>query len=268
MNQSQAEVKMNPGNRRVISACSILLLCLSCLGMSTLAAAQPGESDAGQIEEQQNGTTLWDKLQSTGLTGFVLFVISVFGLSFLMERFFNLRQYRIVPAGLVEEAHQLWREKKYDEMLQWGKNHNSTLARAIQMIVENRKADKTEVAEMVSDLSSREIKQHLHRAYPLAIVATVSPLLGLMGTVFGMIGAFDAVAHAKTMGDPSIMAESISFALMTTAMGLVIAVPALAAYHFFRIRTNMLALVLEDRVTDIMNLWFQKREIRDASQDG
>jgi biopolymer transport protein ExbB len=85
-----------------------------------------------------------------------------------------------------------------------------------------------------------------------------------MGTVFGMIGAFDAVAHAKTMGDPSIMAESISFALMTTAMGLVIAVPTLAAYHYFRIRTNMLALTLEDSVTDILNDWFPKKGQRDA----
>ncbi|HBR95694.1 MAG TPA: biopolymer transporter ExbB, partial [Opitutae bacterium] len=103
---------------------------------------------------------------------------------------------------------------------------------------------------------SREMRLHLQRAYPLAVVATISPLLGLFGTVYGMIGAFESVALAGEMGDPSIMAADIAYALITTAIGLVIAVPALSAYHFFRIRTNMLALGLEGQLSHVISRWF------------
>jgi len=71
-----------------------------------------------------------------------------------------------------------------------------------------------------------------------------------------MIGAFESVALAGEMGDPSIMAGDISYALITTAIGLVIAVPALSAYHFFRIRTNMLALGLEEQLGHLISRWF------------
>ena len=100
------------------------------------------------------------------------------------------------------------------------------------------------------------MRVHLQRAYPLAVIATVSPLLGLFGTVYGMIGAFESVALAGKMGDPSIMAGDISFALITTALGLIIAVPALIAYHYFRVRTNIYGLTLEEQTNHLLIRWF------------
>ncbi|MBN1995977.1 MotA/TolQ/ExbB proton channel family protein [candidate division KSB1 bacterium] len=204
----------------------------------------------------QNGTSIFDKVMSTGLTGLVLLSVSISGLAFIFERLSNLRRSRIVPEGIVEKADTLWSEKKYDDILDVAHKNDSTLGRIIRALVKNRHVRFQELSAMAGDLSSRELRMHLHKAYPLAVIATVSPLLGLMGTVFGMIGAFDAISSAKTMGDPTLMAGSISYALMTTAIGLVIAVPALASYHYFRIRTNMLALVLEEKVNDMLNKWF------------
>ena len=138
--------------------------------------------------------------------------------------------------------------------------HKSTLGRVIQALTKHRDLVNGEISTLASDISSRELKLHLHKAYPLAVAATISPLLGLFGTVYGMIGAFDAVAQAHEMGDPSIMAESISFALMTTAIGLIIAVPSLAAYHYFRTRINIFALTLEEEVNELILNLFMKKE--------
>lgn len=123
-------------------------------------------------------------------------------------------------------------------------------------LADHKDAAHSDVSTLAGDLASRKMRYHLQRAYPLAVVATISPLLGLFGTVYGMIGAFESVALAGEMGDPSIMAGDISFALITTALGLVIAVPALTAYHFFRIRTNMLALGLEEQMSHLVSRWF------------
>ncbi|HKK17403.1 MAG TPA: MotA/TolQ/ExbB proton channel family protein, partial [Opitutales bacterium] len=128
--------------------------------------------------------------------------------------------------------------------------------RVLLAIVENKEASHADVSMIAGDVASREMRYHGLRAYPLAVVATISPLLGLFGTVYGMIGAFESVALAGEMGDPSIMAGDISYALITTALGLVIAVPALAAYHYFRIRTRLLALTLEEQTSHLISRWF------------
>ena len=205
--------------------------------------------------------------KSTGFTGMVLMLVSVIGLSYALERVFNLRQDRIVPNGLAKSAQELWNAKNFERLLDDPGKHDSTFGRIIKTLVKNKHCSTADLSMMAGDISSRELKIQMQRAYPLAVVATISPLIGLMGTVIGMIGAFDAVAHANTMGDPSIMAESISYALVTTAMGLIIAVPALALYHFFRIRTNSFALMLEEQVNDLINDWFMNGEDYHARQN-
>lgn len=137
-----------------------------------------------------------------------------------------------------------------------GESSSSVLGQVIVALADHKDAAHSDVSTLAGDLASRKMRYHLQRAYPLAVVATISPLLGLFGTVYGMIGAFESVALAGEMGDPSIMAGDISFALITTALGLVIAVPALTAYHFFRIRTNMLALGLEEQMSHLVSRWF------------
>jgi biopolymer transport protein ExbB len=207
-------------------------------------------------EELSDSGALIEKLKESGKTGLALFIISIAGFSFAFERLFNLRKSGIVPAGLANNALALWKDNKFDELENLATSSKSVLGKVIVEIVNNRQAHLSEVSTMAGDIASREMRLHLQRAYPLAVVATISPLLGLFGTVYGMIGAFESVALAGEMGDPSIMAADIAFALMTTALGLVIAVPALTCYHFFRIRTNLLALGLEEQASHLLGRWF------------
>jgi len=108
---------------------------------------------------------------------------------------------------------------------------------------------------IAGDIASREIAQQLQRAYPLAVVATLEPLLGLLGTVLGMIESFDSIVQTGTVGDPSLLAAGISKALVTTAVGLIIAIPFLGLYHYFKSRTNYFASILEEEVTDLISEW-------------
>ena len=118
----------------------------------------------------------------------------------------------------------------------------------------------TDVSTTAGDIAAVELRYHTRRCYPLAVVATLSPLLGLLGTVFGMIESFDVVAIGGALGDASQLAGGISKALITTAAGLVIAVPSLAMFHYFRERTNLYGDMLDREVTDLVVEWLMKKE--------
>ena len=145
---------------------------------------------------------------------------------------------------------------KFDDIRDLCGRRRSTLGRIILALVDHRDIDKGDIRTLAEDIGSRELRAHMQRAYPLAVVATLSPLLGLLGTVFGMIACFDTVALAGELGNPSLLADGISQALVTTAMGLVVAVPALALYHYFRNRTTQYALSLDEEVSELIRRWF------------
>lgn len=222
---------------------------------TTATQAQPSNMANSANETVSESGALIQRLKETGKTGLALLLVSIIGFSFAFERLFNLRRDNIVPRGLAARADKLWQARDYDSLRQLAKNMPCTLTRVIKEIVDHRSAPRADISVMAGDVASREMRLHLQKAYPLAVVATISPLLGLFGTVYGMIGAFESVALAGKMGDPSIMAGDIAFALMTTAIGLVIAVPALSAYHFFRIRSNMLGLSLEEQASHLIDRW-------------
>ena len=217
------------------------------------ALEQPVEEVSEEVSES---SALIEKLRESGRTGIALLAVSIVGFSFAFERLFNLRKSAITPSGLAAGVDRLWEKGDVEGVKRLASNSHSTLGRVLIEIVDHRESPRSDISTMAGDLASREMRLHLQRAYPLAVVATISPLLGLFGTVYGMSGAFESVALAGELGDPSIMASDIAYALMTTAIGLVIAVPALSAYHFFRIRTNMLALGLEGQLSHIISRWF------------
>ncbi|HUT33131.1 MAG TPA: MotA/TolQ/ExbB proton channel family protein [Planctomycetota bacterium] len=144
------------------------------------------------------------------------------------------------------------------------KRRVSSLGRVIAFIVRHRGNPINDVSAAVGDIASRDIGRHMLLLYPLAPVAVISPLLGLFGTVVGMIEAFEVVATAGVMGDPSLLASSISKALVTTAWGLIVAMPTLFFYHLFKLRTNALAKLLEEEGSTLLTDWLMKKEEEEA----
>lgn len=255
----------------LIYRCSALLVLLA-LATYLSAAAAAGESsdvDKPQIEttEKQVGDTiveettipstpLMDRFEQGGLTMWFLLGLSVVMVTFSFERLLRLRRDAIVPHGLATKAKQAWSAGDYDAVRKACESNPSVLAGAIRVLTDHRNLPGSDASNMVGDEVSRLMRRHLQKAYPLAIVATLSPLLGLLGTVVGMIDSFEVVAIAGSLGDASLLAGGISKALVTTATGLIISIPALGLYHLFRSRTNDLALEVEESVDDLLSVWF------------
>jgi biopolymer transport protein ExbB len=160
----------------------------------------------------------------------------------------------VVPPALVEAVLPLWREGRFDELLDTLKGDRSVLARSLLFLMEHRKRWSADtLATRVGEVASRALRAEQQRAYPLAVVATVAPLVGLLGTVVGMIEAFHVIAFTGGMGDASLLAGGISKALINTAAGLAVALPSLAMHHYFRHRLVVSGLALEDALDRVLD---------------
>ena len=197
---------------------------------------------------------LFQQLAAGGAGIWVIAVLSVLMMTVAIERFHRFRMRAIVPPGLVDEAVPLWLAGRFDELQLALARRDSVLAKAIRFLVANRARWPAEMlGERVGELASRELRRQQQRAYPRAVVATVAPIVGLLGTVVGMIEAFHVIAFAGGMGDASLLAGGISKALVNTAAGLSVALPALALHHFFRHRLAVGGLALEEQLERVLD---------------
>ena len=200
------------------------------------------------------------KLKEGGNTALVQILLSVFGAGFIFERLAHCRRKHFVPEGLSERARQLWKTGKFAELESLVQQEPSTLARAISFVVKHRHNTAADVSALTGEVVSRELSSHFQRAYPLGVVATLEPLLGLLGMILGMIETFETVALAGALGDPTQLATGISEALVTTGLGLATAIPFLALYHFFKHKTNTFGTMLEEEMTDLLAEWLLTTE--------
>jgi biopolymer transport protein ExbB len=182
--------------------------------------------------------------------------LSILLLAVTIERLVNFRTRHVVPDGLIERVKPLWAAQEFGKLQQLLADQDSTLARVIAYVVTHRHHGYPVVSSGAGDVASIELRHHQQKAYALAIVATVAPIVGLLGTVVGMIEAFHVIAFSEGMGNPALLAGGISKALINTACGLCVALPALAMHHFFKNRQMFFGLALEKKINGLINEWF------------
>lgn len=237
---------------------------LSLLLFTVVAGLVAGESPP----PTGSGQTFADYLAAGGSILIILALLSMAMLALVFERVAHLRRRYVVPAGLAEEASGLWHNHRYEDIRSLVAAQPSTLGRIIRTLVDYRETGSTELSTLAGDIASADIRAHVHALIGFALIATIAPLLGLMGTIIGMIGAFQTVSVVGSLGDASMLAEDISHALVTTAAGLVVAVPAIACHHLFKARTNKLALQLDRQANALMAEWFLLRSDDQRSATG
>lgn len=186
----------------------------------------------------------------------VLGALSIVMVAVALERWFGFREARKHGPGFAEKADGLWRDGDFAALEELCAAYPGTLARSIAFLVAHREEPSEKILAEAAERTERELRGQLQRIRPLSVIATISPLIGLFGTILGMIGAFETVALMGDLGDPSLLAGDISTALLTTAGGLFVAIPALALNHFFRSRITAEALILESTLTDLGRKWF------------
>lgn len=186
-----------------------------------------------------------EMLRSAGVAFLPIVGLSLLALAVTIERIRRCRQDAIVPRGLAEQVVLLLQQGDYRAAQRRLQDEQNVLGRVLLYLVTRRHRGERAVSDAAGDLASVALREHLQRIYPLAVTATVAPIIGLLGTVVGMIEAFHAIAFSGAMGDPALLAGGISKALVNTAAGLSVALPSLLAYHFFKNRIAAYGIALE-----------------------
>lgn len=224
------------------------------------AAEARTQKQVKEAGEKFRSSGWFEKLKHGGWAAGLQIAVSVFGAGFVVERFVNLRREKIVPKGLSDKARALWREGKYAEIEQLAAKDRSTLAKVIAYIVQHRSNQYSDISVAAGDVAAADLSEHYERAYPLGVIAQIEPLLGLLGMILGMITTFEIVAAAGALGDPSQLATGISEALITTGLGIAIAIPFLIFYHYFKTKTSQYGALLEKEVTALTSEWLLQQE--------
>ena len=186
----------------------------------------------------------WDLLKKGGYTMIPLGLCSVVALMVTLERLISLRRKKVLPGALVSASERYWRSGDFEGASSLCERFDSPLARVLKAGLARRRLGIGEMERAMVGAGQHESTVLSRNLRGLGVIANLAPMLGLFGTVVGMIRAFDVISRAGT-GNPNLVAEGISEALLTTAAGLLIGIPALAAYHFFRSRSGRLLFEME-----------------------
>jgi biopolymer transport protein ExbB len=229
---------------RGTALCGLLVMVLLALAATPVLA-----QDDGTTGETR---TLLDNIKAAGTVGVIIVGLSIAGLSLVITFAMQIRRDVMVPPDLLAHVEGLFEEEDYDAALEVVEGQacflSSVMAAGLPRI--DRPYHDIEVAmEEAGDQESSRLHQKI--GY-LSLIAAISPMLGLLGTVMGMVEAFDTIAGSKTSPKPSELANGISKALMTTMMGLSVAIPMSVAYFVFRNRVNNAIVEVANIATELM----------------
>lgn len=176
------------------------------------------------------------QIRAGGFMMYPLYLLAVIAIAITLQRLKFSGASAIAPQPLIDTVDAALEAGEYDRAEATCRNDASTLARSLEYLLKHRAAGREAVSQTAADIAARDIRTHLSKIYPVSIISSLAPLLGLLGTVVGMIEAFGLVALYGDEGGASILSDSISKALITTAAGLIIAVPTVAAYYLLKNR--------------------------------
>ena len=191
-------------------------------------------------------------LQAAGWPIWPLLLASVIALALIIERFVSLRERKIIPPLLLEEVVAVYQRQGVDEDMLGKLAKDSPLGTVLAAGLRNHRSSRYVMKEAI-DEAGRAMAHDLERFLTtLGTIATAAPLLGLFGTVIGMIEIFGSQSPGGT--NPQQLAHGISIALYNTAFGIGIAVPALIFYRHFKNRVDTLVVEMEQLATKLIDI--------------
>lgn len=201
-------------------------------------------------------------MHDAGWPIWLLLITSVFGLALIIERILSLRQKLVLPPDLLPQVTEMVRQNKDTPEAVRLLAGNSALGRVLAEVVAAN-SEPPHLRQAAIEDAGADVAHRLERYLPaLGTIAVVSPLLGLFGTVVGMIEIFGA--YSPSGADPSQLARGISIALYNTGFGILIAIPALIFHRYFRSRVEHFLHQMERQASALSRLLDKERPRREG----
>lgn len=193
-----------------------------------------------------------------------IILCSVVAVAIVGERFWALKQEKIVPANLVAQVWQLHQKQELTRERLKLLRDSSPLGRILAAGLINMQHERDVMKEAIEETGRQAVIELERFLNTLGTIASITPLLGLLGTVIGMIKVFAAIT-AQGVGNPTVLAGGISEALITTAAGLSVAIPSLMFYRYFRGKVDTLVIKMEEEALKLVEVIHGERESGEES---
>jgi biopolymer transport protein ExbB len=194
---------------------------------------------------------VWSIIQAAGWPIWPLIIASIVALALIFERLWSLRQGIVAPAGMVDQVLAEFRQSGATPELLQRTASRGPLGRILAAGLANVKAPRPVMKEAIEEVG-RVVTHDLERFLPtLGTLAAAAPLLGLLGTVIGMIEIFGS--QSASGSNPIQLARGISIALYNTALGLIVAIPSLMFYRYFRAKVDGLIVEMEQQAIKLVD---------------
>jgi biopolymer transport protein ExbB len=196
---------------------------------------------------------IYDFYMRGGIFMHPILLCSILSLAIFMERLWSLRRKRVIPSLLIPQTERLVREGKLSEAIGLCRVDDTSMARVLMAGLKNAGKRREQIKEVLEEVGSREATYLERYIEALATIANVSTLLGLLGTISGMIGIFSVISR-EVVVNPTTLAGGISEALNTTAFGLVVAIPSTVFYKYLIGKAEMMIVEMEEYSLHIVEL--------------
>jgi biopolymer transport protein ExbB len=225
-------------NSKVLCVGVLAVLALGFFASSAFAQAQPAPSSGG-------GTSFFDVyVKGGGVIGWIIILLSISSIALIIEHFVTIQRDKLVPPEIVVQLEEMIEQEQYEEALNIcdaTKNYVTSVVGAALARIQ----DGWEAMSVAAESAAEEENLKLtHKVGWLSLIGNVAPMMGLFGTVVGMVVAFTEIANSTEQPSPQQLAGGIYTALVTTVWGLIVAIPALSFYFVFKNKVQRLAFEL------------------------
>ena len=217
--------------RRAVLLLSSLIVAFLLLWQPDFAGAQ-GSAGSSKIQ----GKSMFEALTDSGPIGIVIILCSIAGVSLAITFAFQVRRDVLVPPDVLDQIQDLFDDEDYEEADQLCQANPSFLSAIISTGLSKTEAGYDEMMESMAETGEIESTKLHQKVGYLSLIANITPMLGLLGTVAGMIQTFNTIAAAPVSPKPADLAGGIGVALGTTFLGLLVAIPMTVIFVFFRNR--------------------------------
>jgi len=197
-------------------------------------------------------TGVVDLIRKAGIFAYPIILCSVVGLAIFIQKMWTLRTKKVIPEKFLDHFYGLMVQGKTGDAQVYARSNDSAVSRIAVAALENSERPKEELREEIEEAGRKEANDLVRYNEGLGAVSNVSTLLGLLGTISGMIKIFRVIAD-KPIVNPPELAGGISEALYTTAFGLLIAIPAFIAYKYLNGRADDYISLLEEEGRKILD---------------
>lgn len=224
------------------------------MGVVGAHAADDIHPFVSNLQQASEGMSLWQMLLNGGFIMLVLLVMSIVAMASVIYNFMMLKVSKIAPEDFTTQVIRRLEEGKETTVKRMCQTKKNVIAHIVLAGLSKRKRSAMLAREAMENCMRKELGLLWQNISYLADIASIAPLVGLLGTVLGMIQAFNVIAFQTGVVKPILLAGGVSKAMVTTAGGLIVAIPVMLFYSYFRGRVQDIVSAVESYSTDIIKL--------------